>query len=1281
MAPFVGEERHALVDALMDRLDALQAGEGVAGVVVLEAESGAGKSRIVRELYDRLRRKETESDTPAYWPALDEPRRTLSPGADPLPARKIVGPATSGFVWPANAVPGFAWLALSCQQLASGDAIRITADFDDWVTVHGDALWWAWNLRAGNLEKVASKRDALLERAREAVQESGVEAAGRMLTELGVPTMGLGWLLTQSGKVWNAGVERRRRVDALGRDVTAQASTGSKAQEIAGKLKAVARPDLPVVVVVEDAHLLGGDLAELLTVLAQPDPTHPVLVVATAWPEGRMQPVWAGWLSRNSARGTADVWPLGRLPDDDLITLLRAYAPNTSDEIAGQVVARWANPLALELLLTWSPVAEHIAGNDRALTYTADQLWDMPTGVLELFAARWGTLPRLMRQLLAASRAILPSENGTEPFLRSVIASAAVNAELVDVWAGDIDTMLVEGQLGQAREMLWLKESESAEAFTEASLADVAFDRISAELGRRALSTVIPALSKAVATELAERIWQANEDFDQTPTSDPSLRVAYDWLLDLAEAGSVEGLDALALTLASLDRAHREAAVYHYRQAVTLTQNALTQSPLPPDHPAMLAARDALARWLGESGQLDEAITVSRALVDEAIRLLGHDHPLTLGNRNNLAIWLQKSGRVNEAIAESRAVLDERSRVLGRDHPDTLASRGNLAIWLGDSGRVGEAITQQRAVLDDQTRVLGPANPDTLNTRANLAFSLGESGQVDEAITQLRAVLDDQSRVLGPDNPDTLNTRANLALWLGNAGQVDEAVTQVRALLDDQIRVLGPDHPDTLTTRGNLGIWMGRSGRVGEATSVLRAVLDEQTRVLGPDHPDTLTTRADLARWLGESGRLHEAISVLRAVLDDRTRVLGPDHPDTLTTRGKFARFLGQSGEVYEAITQYRTLLDDHTRVLGPEHPDTLTTRSNLAHFFGVSGRVDEAITELRAVLEVRTRVLGPEHPDTLTTRGSLALRLGDSGQVDEAITELRAVLEARTRVLGPDHPDTLKTRGALAAQLAMSGRLDEASTQLQAVLDVQLRLLGADHPDTLTTRMQLATQLGLSGQGDDSITQLQTVLDVQLRLLGADNPGTLATRGDLAHQLGLSGQGDEAITQLKDLLDDQLRVLGADHHDILAVRAELAYWLGDSGQVDEAITQLQAVVDVQMRELGADHPDTLTTRGELAYQLGLSGQADEAVRELRVLLDDQTRVLGTHHADALDTRADLALWLGLSGHVDEAMAHCRVVLDERTRVLGSAHPKTQLAHQLMALVSGDGSGPDAGAS
>ena len=134
-------------------------------------------------------------------------------------------------------------------------------------------------------------------------------------------------------------------------------------------------------------------------------------------------------------------------------------------------------------------------------------------------------------------------------------------------------------------------------------------------------------------------------------------------------------------------------------------------------HPEALKARASVAFWTGETGDVPEALRLSRELVPDLERVLGADHPSTLAIRNNIAAFTGEGGDVREALRLSRELVPDLERVLGADHPDTLKTRINIAMFTGQGGDVREGLRLSRELLPDLERVLGADHPDTIRTR------------------------------------------------------------------------------------------------------------------------------------------------------------------------------------------------------------------------------------------------------------------------------------------------------------------------------------------------------------------------------------------------------------------------------------------------------------------------------------------------------------------------------------------------------------------------------------
>ena len=136
-----------IVDDLLKRLRNLQEGDTASPrVVVLEGPSGVGKTRIIQELYQKLR----ENDP--YWPPMQEPVRVEIAGADPMAARKLVAPNPKDFTWPAGALPSFGWWGLNCERLSRGSYLDAVAELRPQLDAHTVPLMLALEERRSSWE-------------------------------------------------------------------------------------------------------------------------------------------------------------------------------------------------------------------------------------------------------------------------------------------------------------------------------------------------------------------------------------------------------------------------------------------------------------------------------------------------------------------------------------------------------------------------------------------------------------------------------------------------------------------------------------------------------------------------------------------------------------------------------------------------------------------------------------------------------------------------------------------------------------------------------------------------------------------------------------------------------------------------------------------------------------------------------------------------------------------------------------------------------------------------
>ena len=124
-AELLGDGHRRVLKDLVSLLSSLQTGDTQSPrVVVLEGASGSGKSRIVRELYRRLRAGEP---SPGYWPELPEEWSVTKAGVDPIPNRKRLGPPIDGFIWNSDTLPSFTWWVFNCDRMQHGDVVDVVS--------------------------------------------------------------------------------------------------------------------------------------------------------------------------------------------------------------------------------------------------------------------------------------------------------------------------------------------------------------------------------------------------------------------------------------------------------------------------------------------------------------------------------------------------------------------------------------------------------------------------------------------------------------------------------------------------------------------------------------------------------------------------------------------------------------------------------------------------------------------------------------------------------------------------------------------------------------------------------------------------------------------------------------------------------------------------------------------------------------------------------------------------------------------------------------------------
>lgn len=419
MVPFVGDSHRALRDSLLELISPREHGFRA---VVVEGPSGVGKSRVIREVYAAL---VAQQPVPQYWPELP-----LAP-RNPLAGRQVLGPGRREFVWEPNALPSFLWWDIYCSANADHDPFDAIWAFTPFLERHLLPTALAQSVQKGLAAEIAADvRNSLRSLIREALEEGGVESLNRLMGSLDVALPGMAWLAHRvaSGVQW---LKRRQEAHRALQSHTILATSAASANAHAvEQLAAMTAGVLPGVVAIEDLHLMGDDMAGMLTLLQERDVG--VTVIASAWPEGRNRSWYGPWRSQYQSSDSVRFVPLASPERAAMRKLVTYLAPETLATDADRVVDTWPNPLALLTLMTLERTERLIRRNHGALAW-CDALENEPSRIAELYLAQLRELPTSVARALSIAAGCLPEPpaQGTR-FVVDVIIAAAERAELCE---------------------------------------------------------------------------------------------------------------------------------------------------------------------------------------------------------------------------------------------------------------------------------------------------------------------------------------------------------------------------------------------------------------------------------------------------------------------------------------------------------------------------------------------------------------------------------------------------------------------------------------------------------------------------------------------------------------------------------------------------------------------------------------------------------------------------------------------------------------------------------
>lgn len=463
-------------------------------ILILESESGTGKTSIVRKFYELLK-IEIEDE---YWPKTWNTANTNN--SDPMFRRKIVAPPPNDFIWKAGTLPEYFWIGIGCNKLSDGNHMFILDSFRDQLITHSVPLTLANCKKSGLYEKTKTITFDFIESIRKEITDKGLEyALEKIFTGLSI-TLPYGETIvrwtTASTKKYIKHLDNKNKLKTdnnLKHTFISHKSTASK--EITNLITKVAGK-LPIIMVIEDIHWMNDDLLDLIKNILITNAS--VFVVATAWPEGKTtKNSYFSFLHDEEITKKLYLKHTPQLTINDLKAIVRNHAPKTDDATAVAISQHYQNPLYLNLALSLKSVQEIINEHNGALAINDLKLLPRDN-IKEIVHARWNELDASTKLSLilaalwanfpdATTKFELPELNILfQPKYVSQLYQI-INSDLKwDTVERDIEKSLIE----DAVKTNWCRHFRDGESFLDPYLVDEVLSQIRAQYSPKKISQI-----------------------------------------------------------------------------------------------------------------------------------------------------------------------------------------------------------------------------------------------------------------------------------------------------------------------------------------------------------------------------------------------------------------------------------------------------------------------------------------------------------------------------------------------------------------------------------------------------------------------------------------------------------------------------------------------------------------------------------------------------------------------------------------------------------------------
>lgn len=230
----------------------------------------------------------------------------------------------------------------------------------------------------------------------------------------------------------------------------------------------------------------------------------------------------------------------------------------------------------------------------------------------------------------------------------------------------------------------------------------------------------------------------------------------------------------------------------------------------------------------------------------------------------NVAILFARQRKYDEAISLFEKTLKIRKKTHGEGHPEVDKIYTNIANIEFDRKNYLKAEKLYRKILDSKKLYFGENHPEVGKSMINLGNVLIELSNFEEATSLYGKAKDIFEEFFGNEHPDYAMTLNNLAYLNYITEKFETSKKYYLQALNIYKSILGNEHPDLAILYNNIGRLYIKMKNYDEAEKYLKDSFEINSKNFGFDNLETASTYESLAELFEKLGNTKEAIFYLQ---------------------------------------------------------------------------------------------------------------------------------------------------------------------------------------------------------------------------------------------------------------------------------------------------------------------------------------------------------------------------------------------------------------------------------